>query len=85
MTDMLVTNTARGRALAQILANQPAALMRGHGVTVVGPSLPYAVGRAVYLSFNARVQAQAMALGGTVTYLDPGSEGISRSRGEPWI
>jgi ribulose-5-phosphate 4-epimerase/fuculose-1-phosphate aldolase len=90
VTDMLVTNTERGRGLAQALADQAAVLMRGHGVTVVGPSLPYAVGRSVYLSFNARVQAQAMALGGPVTYLDPGEikayldRGESRGYERPW-
>jgi len=71
MTDMLVKDSARGRALAQALANKPAVLMRGHGVTVVGPALPFAVGRSIYLESNARIQLQAMALGGPVAYLDP--------------
>jgi HCOMODA/2-hydroxy-3-carboxy-muconic semialdehyde decarboxylase len=90
MTDMLVTDTPKGRALAQTLADNAAVLMRGHGATVVGPSLPYAVGRSVYLSFNARVQAQAMALGGPVTYLDPQEAEAYLDRGEsrgyerPW-
>ncbi|HVH27841.1 MAG TPA: class II aldolase/adducin family protein [Vicinamibacterales bacterium] len=90
ITDMLVTNSERGRGLAQALGDQAAVLMRGHGVTVVGPSLPYAVGRSVYLSFNARVQAQAMALGGPVTYLDPAEAKAYLERGEsrgyerPW-
>ena len=90
MTDMLVSNTARGHALAQSLAGAPAVLMRGHGVSVVGPSLPYAVGRSVYLSINARIQAQAMALGGPVTYIDPQEakayldRGESRNYERPW-
>jgi HCOMODA/2-hydroxy-3-carboxy-muconic semialdehyde decarboxylase len=90
ITDMLVTNTQRGRGLAEALADNAAVLMRGHGVTVVGPSLPYAVGRSVYLSFNARVQAQAMALGGPVAYLDPAEakayldRGESRNYERPW-
>lgn len=71
MTNMLVSNPDRGRALAQALANRPAVLMRGHGVAVVGPSLPFAVGRSIYLELNARIQIQAVALGGRVTYLDP--------------
>jgi HCOMODA/2-hydroxy-3-carboxy-muconic semialdehyde decarboxylase len=29
------------------------------------------VGRSIYLELNARIQMQAMALGGGVTYLDP--------------
>jgi len=71
MTDMLVKDSNKGRALAQVLGNKPAVLMRGHGVAVVGPALPFAVGRSIYLELNARIQAQAMALGGAVTYLDP--------------
>jgi HCOMODA/2-hydroxy-3-carboxy-muconic semialdehyde decarboxylase len=45
--------------------------MRGHGVVVVGTSIPIAVGRSIYLDMNAQIQTQAMALGGKVTYLDP--------------
>jgi ribulose-5-phosphate 4-epimerase/fuculose-1-phosphate aldolase len=71
MTDMLVSSPERGRALADTLASRPAVLMRGHGVVVVGASLPFAVGRSVYLELNARIQTQAIALGGRVTYLDP--------------
>jgi HCOMODA/2-hydroxy-3-carboxy-muconic semialdehyde decarboxylase len=71
MTDMLVSNPDRGHALAETLASHPAVLMRGHGVVVVGASLPFAVGRSVYLELNARVQTQAIALGGRITYLDP--------------
>ena len=47
----------------------PAALLRGHGAVVVGPDLPIAVGRSVYMEMNARLQTQAMALGGNVIYL----------------
>ncbi len=71
MTDMLVRNPALGRALAQSLGGRPAVLMRGHGAVVVGASLPQAVFRSVYTEVNAKLQAQAMALGGNVTYLDP--------------
>ena len=69
-TDMLVRTPALGRALAQTLGPRPVALMRGHGAVVVADSLPRAVFRSVYTEMNARLQAQAMALGGPVTYLD---------------
>ena len=69
-TDMLVRTAALGRALAQTLGARPVALMRGHGAVVVGPSIQLAVFRSVYTETNARLQAQAMALGGPVTYLD---------------
>ena len=71
MTDMLVRTPALGQALARTLGASVATLMRGHGAAVVGTSLPQAVFRSVYMEMNARLQAQAMALGGTVTYLDP--------------
>jgi len=71
MTNMLVETAPLGRALAQALGPKPAALMRGHGAVVVGNSIPNVVGRSIYLDMNARLQAQAMALGGTITYLEP--------------
>ena len=69
-TDMLVRTAALGRALAATLGSRPVALMRGHGCVVVGPTIQFAVFRSVYTEMNARLQAQAMALGGSVTYLD---------------
>jgi len=63
--------------------------MRGHGAVVVGPSLPHAVFRSVYLEMNAKLQAQAMAQGASVTYLDP-EEGrraeaaVAGTLGRPW-
>jgi HCOMODA/2-hydroxy-3-carboxy-muconic semialdehyde decarboxylase len=68
-TDLLVRNAALGRALAQTLGTRGAALMRGHGAVVVGPSLQDAVGRGVYLQINAALQQQAIALGGPIQYL----------------
>ena len=67
---MLVHNQALGRALAKTLGAKPAALMRGHGAVIVGTALPQVVGRSVYLALNATLQAQAMALGNHVNYLD---------------
>jgi HCOMODA/2-hydroxy-3-carboxy-muconic semialdehyde decarboxylase len=71
MTDMLVSDAAKGRALAQTLSDKTCVLMRGHGVVVVGSTIPIAVGRSIYLDVNARIQTQALALGGTIAYLDP--------------
>jgi ribulose-5-phosphate 4-epimerase/fuculose-1-phosphate aldolase len=71
MTDMLIRDQALGGALADALGNHPAALMRGHGAVVVGPSLQRVVGRSIFLPLNATLQMQAAALGGPVTYLDP--------------
>ena len=71
MTNMLIGDGRLGRALARTLGSRPAALMRGHGAVVVGDTIPTAVGRSVYLDLNARLQAQAMTLGGKITYLAP--------------
>lgn len=73
MTDLLIRNPSLGQALAKSIADKPAVLMRGHGATVVGPSLQRLVGRSVFLAMNATLQAQAMALapGGRINYLDP--------------
>ncbi len=69
-TDLLVRNRALGAALAQSLGADSAVLMRGHGSTVVAPTLRQAVYRAIYAEVNARVQSEAMRLG-PVTYLTP--------------
>jgi len=46
MTNMLVEDAERGRALAKVLGTKPAALMRGHGAVVVADTLPNEIGRA---------------------------------------
>jgi len=71
ITDMLVSDIKRGSALARTLGSKPAALMRGHGAVVTADTLHSVVGRAYYMNFNARLQYQAMQMGGTVKYLDP--------------
>jgi ribulose-5-phosphate 4-epimerase/fuculose-1-phosphate aldolase len=71
MTDMLVSDPAKARGLVQVLSKSNAALLRGHGAVVVGSTLPLAVGRSVYLELNARLQTEALDLGGPITYLDP--------------
>jgi ribulose-5-phosphate 4-epimerase/fuculose-1-phosphate aldolase len=71
MTNMLIGNSQLGKALAEALGQSSVALMRGHGDVVVGPSLTLTVFRAVYTETNARLQAQAVAIGGPITFLDP--------------
>jgi HCOMODA/2-hydroxy-3-carboxy-muconic semialdehyde decarboxylase len=69
-TDLIVGSPEKGAALARTLGDKPVALMRAHGMVVVGPNLPTAVFRAVYTEINARIQHQAAALGGPVAALD---------------
>lgn len=70
-TSMLVTNMEQGRDLAAKLGGNRLVLMRGHGVSVAMPTLQYAVTTSIYAQKNARIQAQAMAMG-SVRYLSPG-------------
>src|SRR5258707_13291688 len=67
--DLLVSNNALGRALAETLGDKPVALMRGHGSVTVGNSVRQGGFRAVYTETNARLQAEALKLG-AVTYLN---------------
>jgi HCOMODA/2-hydroxy-3-carboxy-muconic semialdehyde decarboxylase len=67
-SNLLITNNELGVALAKSLGPRSAVLMRGHGATVVGATLPDAVYRGVYLDINARLQLQTIALG-AVNYL----------------
>ena len=71
-TSMLVNNAALGKSLAAALGDKPVALMRGHGDVAVGPTVKMAVFRAYYTDVNAKLQAQALALGGEPNYLTPG-------------
>jgi HCOMODA/2-hydroxy-3-carboxy-muconic semialdehyde decarboxylase len=74
-TGMLVNNVQLGTALAQTLGDKTVALMRGHGYVVVGPTIPETVSRGIFLDVNARVQTQAMGLGGTVVFMGPQDAG----------
>jgi ribulose-5-phosphate 4-epimerase/fuculose-1-phosphate aldolase len=67
-SDLLVRDRALGAALAKALGPKAVVLMRGHGVTVAGPSLQEAVYRGVYVDVNARLQLEAIGLG-AVNYL----------------
>jgi HCOMODA/2-hydroxy-3-carboxy-muconic semialdehyde decarboxylase len=67
-SDLLIRNNELGVALAKSLGPKAVVLMRGHGATVVGATLPEAVYRGVYVDINARLQLQAIALG-PVNYL----------------
>jgi ribulose-5-phosphate 4-epimerase/fuculose-1-phosphate aldolase len=70
-TNMLVSNVAQGRDLAQSLGENSVVLMRGHGFAAAGKNLLEVVGLAVYLPKNARVLYNAMRFGGVVP-LSPG-------------
>jgi ribulose-5-phosphate 4-epimerase/fuculose-1-phosphate aldolase len=79
VTDMLVRSPALGKSLAERLGDKPAALMRGHGDVVVGPTVQRAVSRAIYTEVNARLQTIALGLGGPINYISP-EEGAEREK-----
>ncbi len=68
-SDLLIRDPELGAALARSLGDAPAVLMRGHGSTVVADSVRLAVYRAVYAEVNARLQCQAITMGGEITFL----------------
>ena len=63
-TDMLIRNPELGAALARRIGASAVALLRGHGNVVVGASIQQVVFRAIYTEINAKLQAEALRLGG---------------------
>ena len=61
--NILVLNTKTGTGLAKALGQSSVVLMRGHGMSVVAPTLRMAVFRAIYTQVNAAIELQSMALG----------------------
>lgn len=70
-SDILIRDNRLGAALARSLSTAPVVLMRGHGATVVGDSLPVVVFRSIYTQMNADVLLRSLPFG-RVTYLTPG-------------
>ena len=87
-TDLLIRDTGLGKDLAKALGQHTCVLMRGHGSTVVGPSLERAVYRAVYTEENAKLQLTASALG-PIEFLTPEEADLAMATNEgqvmrPW-
>jgi ribulose-5-phosphate 4-epimerase/fuculose-1-phosphate aldolase len=89
-TDLLVETPELGKALARSLGKDAAVvLMRGHGDSVVGPTLRDAVFRAYYTEVNARLQLQAITIGGPINFLTKeeaitSSKAMLRAAARPW-
>jgi ribulose-5-phosphate 4-epimerase/fuculose-1-phosphate aldolase len=62
-TAELIVRPDQGAAVAAALGGKRVLVMRGHGVLVVGPTLPWAVYAALTLERVIRIQAIASALG----------------------
>jgi ribulose-5-phosphate 4-epimerase/fuculose-1-phosphate aldolase len=87
--DLLIRDRSLGEALAGTLGACNCVLMRGHGMTVVGGSVPEAVYRAMYTEMNARMQLQATLLEGPIEFLsdEEGRRATAANRGtleRPW-
>ena len=67
----IVQTQPLGKALAEVLGTHQAALMLGHGVVVVSPSIYGLIAAATGLRKTAKMQEQAIALGKKLTYLEP--------------
>ena len=87
--DLLIRDRYLGEALARSLDRCNCVLMRGHGMTVVGESIPEAVFRAIYTEMNAKLQMNAQRLDGPLTFLSQaegeGATAANRSTiSRPW-
>lgn len=89
-TDLMILTPSLGRDLAQRLGKHAAVvLMRGHGDSVVGPSLPNAVFRAYYTEINARQLLAALTIGGPVNFMTraealTSNDAMLRASARPW-
>jgi len=87
--DLLIRDARLGRELAKCMGPCACVMMRGHGMTVVGSSLPEVVFRAIYTQVNARLQSLASQLPGPIEFLsdEEGRRATETDRGtveRPW-
>lgn len=61
----LINDRESGRAVAGVLGDRPAVVMRGHGLTVVGSSPAHAVLRAISIDTLAGLAVDVASAGGT--------------------
>ena len=89
-TDLMILTPSLGKDLARKLGRDAAVvLMRGHGDSVVGPSLPNAVFRAYYTEINARQQLAAITIGGPINFMTraeavTANDAMLRASARPW-
>jgi ribulose-5-phosphate 4-epimerase/fuculose-1-phosphate aldolase len=82
--NMLVLTRELGQSLAQALGQGSVVLMRGHGNAVAGPDLKTAVFRAIYTEVNAKLQMQAVMLGGPINFLNEYEQLKAQNVDRPW-
>jgi ribulose-5-phosphate 4-epimerase/fuculose-1-phosphate aldolase len=90
-SDMRILTNELGRNLAGVVADKPAALMRGHGAVVVAADIATVVARCIYLELAAQQLLQAMQMagaGGRVIALEDAEVAAVQKRQEfsrPWL
>src|SRR3954470_22709573 len=82
--NMLVLTNELGRSLAETMGNGSVVLMRGHGNAVAGPDLKTTVFRAIYTEVNAKLQMQAVMLGGPIIFLNEYEAAKRQNVDRPW-
>ena len=87
--DLLIRDARLGQELAKSIGPCACVLMRGHGMTVVGDSVPEVVFRAIYTQMNAKLQNLAGQLEGPIEFLseEEGKRATATNRGtieRPW-
>ena len=83
-TDMLIKTAALGKDLASALGPAAIVLMRRHGATVVGTTVPQAIFRSIYAEENAQLQRSAQAFG-TPSYLTDGEAEACEALAPFWL
>ena len=82
--NMLVLTNELGQSLAQALGKGSVILMRGHGNAVAALDLKTAVFRAIYTEVNAKLQMQAVMLGGPINFLNEFEVLKAQNVDRPW-
>lgn len=82
--NMLVLTNELGKSLAEALGKGSVVLMRGHGNAVAGLDLKTAVFRAIYTEVNAKLQMQAVMLGGPINFLNEFEQLKAQNVDRPW-
>lgn len=77
----LINTEERGEAVAELLGDGAAVVLRGHGAVIVGASVEEALARYICAEQNARIQYKAAALG--EPYVLRGDE-LAFVRSETW-
>jgi HCOMODA/2-hydroxy-3-carboxy-muconic semialdehyde decarboxylase len=89
-TDLMILTPGLGKSLAKTLGKSAAVvLMRGHGNSVVAPTLPNVVFRAFYTEVNARQQLAALTIGGPINFMTAhealtSNEAMLKASARPW-